>query len=142
MSGYADNACVSSGCFRFFHAISYRDYLVLFLLYCRFPELSQPVIKCLCAQVFLFAPLPNRLTARLIFAIHHLPVSQFYLLFRFRYLIHSNQLQSGLKTSSDPFGFSLSFLLLLFKPRGGLADTFVQGHKGSDGGFKAGLSGC
>ena len=125
-SVYSDNACVGGGDVCFLHTISYRDYLVLFLLYCRFPELSQPVIKCLCAQVFLFAPSPNRLTARLIFAIHHFPVSQFYLLFRFRYLIHSNQLQSGLKTSSDPFGFSLSLLLLLFKPRGGLADTQNQ----------------
>ncbi|MCI7691882.1 MAG: hypothetical protein MSR67_05790, partial [Oscillospiraceae bacterium] len=50
----------------------------------------------------------------------------FHLLFRFRYLIHSNQLQSGLKTSSDHFGFILPLWLLFFKPRGGLADTIFM----------------
>ena len=58
-------------------------------------------------------------------AVRHLPVPQSCLCLRLYYLVHSKHLQSGLWTSSDLFGFSLTLLAVLFKPRDGLADTMI-----------------
>ena len=73
-------------------------------------EPFQSVIECLGAKVIVFTPIFYRHSAVCILTIHHLPVLQPYLCLCLCYIIHSNQLHSGLWTSQDFFRISLSLL--------------------------------